>query len=189
MGKFISAMLLKIFGWRIVSEYQALPKKYVLIAVPHTSNWDFPVGILARSALGLHIHYVGKASLFRPPFGWLFRWLGGYPVDRSQNRGYVEAIVDLFSQKESFAICIAPEGTRKKVSQLKSGFYYIARGANVPILMTRFDWHQKIITISAPFFTTSDKDRDDAFIDEFFMGTLGKNPEQSYGYRRQHDLI
>jgi 1-acyl-sn-glycerol-3-phosphate acyltransferase len=181
-------MLLRWLGWRIVTEYKALPPKYVLIAVPHTSNWDFPVGLLARSAMGLDIKYVGKASLFRPPLGWLFRWLGGYPVDRSRSTGYVDAVVDIFNEKEAFAICIAPEGTRSRVDKLKSGFYYIALGAQIPIIMAGFDWQKKCITISAPFHPTGNKELDFSHIDAFFIGTPGKNPEQGYGYRREHDL-
>ncbi|WP_425422368.1 lysophospholipid acyltransferase family protein [Phaeodactylibacter xiamenensis] len=188
MGRYISTMLLSWLGWRIVTAYEALPPKYVLIAVPHTSNWDFPVGLLARSALGLDIRYVGKASLFRPPLGWLFRWLGGYPVDRSRSTGYVDAVVDVFNEKEAFAMCIAPEGTRSRVDKLKSGFYYIALGAQVPIIMAGFDWQKKCITISAPFHPTGNKELDFSHIDAFFVGTTGKNPEQGYGYRREHDL-
>ncbi|MEQ8707043.1 MAG: 1-acyl-sn-glycerol-3-phosphate acyltransferase [Phaeodactylibacter sp.] len=188
MGRYISKTLLRCLGWRIITEYEALPAKYLLIAVPHTSNWDFPVGLLARAALGLDIRYVGKASLFRSPLGCLFRWLGGYPVDRSRSTGYVDAVTDLFNQKETFAICIAPEGTRRRVEKLKTGFYYIALGAKVPIIMARFDWANKRITISAPFYPTGNPTLDFEEIDSFFIGTLGKNPEQSYGYRRQPDL-
>lgn len=188
MGKYISTALLHWLGWRIVTEYEAIPPKYVLIAVPHTSNWDFPIGLLARSALGIDIKYVGKASLFRPPLGWLFRWLGGYPVDRRRRAGYVDAVVDIFNQKEAFAICIAPEGTRSRVGQLKSGFYYIALGAEVPIIMARFDWANRTITLSEPFQPTGDKTLDFVYIDRFFKGALGKNPTQSYGYRRERDL-
>lgn len=184
----MSKLLLRGLGWRIVTAYQSLPRKYVLIAVPHTSNWDFPIGLLARAALGLDIKYIGKASLFRPPFGWLFRRLGGYPVDRSRSQGYVEAVVDIFNQKEGFAICIAPEGTRSRVDKLKSGFYYIALGAQVPIIMARFDWSNRVITVSAPFYPTGRKDLDFSSIDAFFAGTPGKNPDQSYGYRRDYDL-
>lgn len=181
-------MILHWLGWRIDIAYSSLPPKYVLIAVPHTSNWDFPLGLLARSALGLNIKYVGKASLFRPPVGWLFRWLGGYPVERSRRTGYVEAVVDIFNRKEAFAMCIAPEGTRSRVEQLKSGFYYIALGAKVPVVMARFDWANRVITVSAPFCPSGNKALDFSHIDSFFIGALGKNPEQSYGYRRERDL-
>lgn len=177
MFRAISRFLLKLLGWKVVLEYDQLPEKYVFIAIPHTSNWDFPLGLLARSALGLDIKYVGKDSLFRPPVGWIFRWLGGYPVDRSQRTNYVDSVVDIFNSKEQFAICIAPEGTRKKVDQLKTGFYYIALGAGAPIVMGRLDWAHREIRLSRPFFPSGDKEADFQFIMQYFQGAKGKHPE------------
>ncbi|MCB0568169.1 MAG: lysophospholipid acyltransferase family protein [Phaeodactylibacter sp.] len=173
----ISRFILTLLGWKIVPEYDQLPEKYVFIAIPHTSNWDFPLGLLARSALGLDIKYVGKSSLFKPPFGWLFRWLGGYPVDRSRSTNYVDSVVDIFEHKQQFAICIAPEGTRKKVSELKTGFYYIALGSRAPIVMGRLDWGRKEVRISKPFYPAGDKDADFRFILQYFQGAKGKHPE------------
>lgn len=184
MIKAISTQLLRCLGWRIELRYDYLPPKYVLIVVPHTSNWDFPVGLLARSALGLNIKYVGKASLFRSPFGTLFRWLGGQPVDRSRRHGYVESVVAIFNQHQHFALCIAPEGTRGRVDRLKTGFYHIAKGAGVPVVMVQFDWLHKKITISDPFYPTADQAADLAFITEHYQGVLGKHPEHSFGYRK-----
>ncbi len=137
---------------------------------------------------GARINYVGKASLFRPPFGWFFRWLGGYPVDRSRRQGYVDAVVGLFSTQEAFAICIAPEGTRKRVSRLRTGFYYIAKGAGVPILMASFDWAHRQITVSAPFHPGEDAEEDFRQIAEFYAGAAGKYPRQGFNYRREPDL-
>jgi 1-acyl-sn-glycerol-3-phosphate acyltransferase len=185
MTKTISRRILRWLGWRIELPYDELPPKYVLIAVPHTSNWDFPIGLLARAALGLDIKYVGKASLFRPPFGKLFRWLGGYPVDRSRSQGYVEAVVQIFQEQERFAICIAPEGTRSRVERLKTGFYHIAKGAGVPIIMVKFDWKQRKLGISPPFYPTADQIADFEFIHQYFRGVEGKNPEYSFGYTEE----
>lgn len=181
MTKTISKLLLRLWGWRISLPASQLPPKYVLIAVPHTSNWDFPVGLLARSALGLDIKYLGKASLFESPLGRLFRWLGGYPVDRSGGLGYVETVARIFDEHESFAICIAPEGTRRKVERLKTGFYYIALQAGVPILMAKFDWQRREIGISEPFWPSSDKVADFGVIDRFFAGVRGRYAELGYG--------
>lgn len=188
MARIISLFLLRRLGWRIETQYESLPQKYVLIAAPHTSNWDFIIGLLARSALGVRINYVGKASIFRPPFGWLFRWLGGHPVDRSRSQGYVDAVVRLFKAKDAFAICIAPEGTRKRVDRLKTGFYYIAKGAKVPVLMAKFDWGCRQITVSAPFHPSGDTTGDFQQIRAFYAGAVGKHPRQGFNYRREPDL-
>lgn len=156
------------------------PEKYVIIVIPHTSNWDFPLGLLVRSAIGEDVRYVGKDSLFKPPFGFLFRWLGGIPVDRSQRTQFVDAVIDKFEEPGSMKICIAPEGTRKRVDKLKTGFYYIAKGAGVPILFCKFDYGQHVVGISEPYYTTDDQEADFAALYAYFQGVRGKNPE--YGF-------
>lgn len=180
----INRWLLKALGWKIEKEEWPFPPKYVFIVVPHTSNWDFPLGLMVRSALGIDIKYVGKASLFRGPLGGIFRWLGGYPVDRSKHSNFVDSVVAIFNSKEKFAITIAPEGTRKKVDQLKTGFYFIAKGARVPILLCRFDWQNKRIGISKSFYPTDDMQADFDFIYNYFRGVKGKNPENSFLYEK-----
>jgi 1-acyl-sn-glycerol-3-phosphate acyltransferase len=181
MVKLISKLVLRLLGWKIVLEYAGqLPAKYVLIAMPHTSNWDFPLGIVVRGAMGWDVKYVGKDSLFRPPLGWLMRWLGGYPVNRSQSSNYVDSVADIFNRKENFAICIAPEGTRKKVSALRTGFYYIALKAEVPIVMGKLDWERKEIVVSEPFMPTGDKEADFDFILDYYKGTKGRHPELGF---------
>lgn len=177
----ISKWILKVWGWRIEGRYPHELKKFVIIVIPHTSNWDFPLGVLVRSALQAQIGYVGKASLFKPPHGWLFRWLGGYPVDRTKRTNFVDAVVDIFNEQEEFALTIAPEGTRKKVEKLKTGFYYIALGAKVPIVMVKFDWVNKIVGISEPFFPTGNYETDMEVIKAYFAGVKGRNPEYSFG--------
>ncbi len=180
MWSAISAFILKIIGWRTAPETWPLPPSYVLIVIPHTSNWDFPLGLLVRSAMKLDVKYAGKESLFRPPFGALFRWLGGYPVDRSKRSNFVDAVVDTFHEDKNFSLCIAPEGTRSRVEKLKTGFYYIAKGAGVPILLCKFDYANKVVGLSAPFYPTDDANADFAFIDNYFRGVKGKNPESGY---------
>ena len=154
----------------------------MVTVIPHTSNWDFPMGILSRKSIGQDIKFIAKSSLFKWPIGWLFRWLGGYPVDRSGKHNFVDTIVDIFNQKETFITTLSPEGTRSKVDKLKTGFYYIAKGANIPLVLCRFDWEHKIISFSEPFFTTDDKEADFKFIDNHFLGIKGKNPEKGYMY-------
>ncbi len=151
----------------------------MVIAAPHTSWVDFPIAILARMASGIMINYIGKDSLFKSPFGFFFRALGGTPVDRSKNNKLVDAIVDIFNSREEFRLGMSPEGTRKKVKRWKTGFYYIAKGANVPIVMATLDFENKRIKISEPYYLTEDKEKDFAFLRRFFLNVKGKNPELS----------
>ena len=154
-------------------------KKYVVIAAPHTSWQDFPIAILARMSSGTMVNFIGKNSLFKGPFGFFFRGLGGTPVDRTKNNNLVDAIVDIFNSKEEFKLGLSPEGTRKKVEKWKTGFYYIAKGANVPIVMATLDFENKIIKISKPYFTTDDKEKDFKFFYAYYENIKGKNPHLS----------
>lgn len=176
MGRIISKWILQLLGWRIAGRYPAELKKFVIIAMPHTSNWDLPLGILVRSILRARINFVAKDSLFRPLYGWFFRWLGGFPVDRSRSTQYVDAVVDIFKREERFVLTIAPEGTRSKVDRLRSGFYYIALGAGVPIVMVRMDYVARVVTFSDPFYPIGDKEADLRFILDFYKGARGKRP-------------
>ncbi len=179
----ISQFILSLLGWKVVIEAIPTPKKFVLIAVPHTSSWDFPLGLLVRSVMRMDIKYVGKDSLFRGLFGVIFKWLGGIPVDRSKRNNFVDAVVDMFEDREEFKICIAPEGTRKPVSQLKTGFYHIAKGANIPILLCKFDYEHRTVTVSEPFYPTDNMEADFDYIYNYFRGVKGKIPENSFLYK------
>jgi 1-acyl-sn-glycerol-3-phosphate acyltransferase len=183
----ISSFILKLLGWNLDIQFDLkdVPKKFVIIVIPHTSNWDFPLGLLVRSAMNLDIKYAGKNSLFVWPIGAVFRWLGGYPVDRSRRTHFVDSVVDIFNEKEEFAIAIAPEGTRKKVEQLKTGFYFIAKKAGIPILLCSFDYSKKTVSVSEPFFPTDDMDADFAFILDFYKGVVGKVPEYGFMYGKE----
>ena len=184
----ISKALLRLWGFKIEGRYPHEVKKMVIIVFPHTSNWDFPVGLLVRSALKADIKYVGKSSLFRFPFGGLFRWLGGYPVDRSKNNNFVDAVIDILNKEDCFAITLTPEGTRKKVTQLKTGFYYIADGAQVPIVMVKFDWAKKIVGFSEPFYTTGDYDADMIKVLSYYKGVKGYHPELGYNVNENGEM-
>lgn len=175
-----SNWLLRVMGWKIELPPKPWPEKYLIIVVPHTSNWDFPLGLLVRAVLDEDIRYVGKDSLFKSPFGFLFRWLGGIPVDRSRRNKFVDAVIDMFNREQEMKICIAPEGTRKRVEKLKTGFYYIALGAGVPLLLCKFDYGNKLIGVSEPFYPTGDVEADFAVIHGFFKGVQGKVPEYSF---------
>ncbi|KOY52815.1 1-acyl-sn-glycerol-3-phosphate acyltransferase [Polaribacter dokdonensis] len=179
MKRIAKFILFTILGWKLDGFFPKDIKKYVVIAAPHTSWVDFPIAILARISSGVMIHFIGKASLFNGPFGFFFRALGGTPVDRTKNNNLVDAIVAIFNSKEEFKLGLSPEGTRKKVTTWKTGFYYIAKGANVPIVMATLDFENKTIKISKPFFTTENKESDFLFLRAFYANVKGKNPDLS----------
>jgi 1-acyl-sn-glycerol-3-phosphate acyltransferase len=154
-------------------------KKYVIIAAPHTHWIDFPLAVSVKFAEGAPINYIGKASLFRPPFGFIFRWLGGSPVDRTKSNNRVDGIVEVFNNNDNFILALSPEGTRKKVDKWKTGFYYIAKGANVPIVMATLNFKKKEVKISEPYYLTNDMEKDFNFFHNYFKGVEGKIPENS----------
>lgn len=168
----------KILGWKFEGKFDPSLPKYIAVVAPHTSNWDFIIGVLTRKIMGIDsVKFLGKSQLFKWPFGWFFRALGGYPVDRSKHNNLVEAVVAIFNSKERFAIGLAPEGTRKKVGQLKTGFYHIAVQANVPIILVGFDFPKKTVVVKNPFYPSGDIEKDMPVIMNFFKGIKGKNPE------------
>jgi len=138
--------VLALLGWRVTGAFPNEPK-LVMIGAPHTSNWDFVVALAAAFSLRLGFTWVGKHVLFRPPFGWLFRWLGGLPVDRRAPHGVVRQMVSEFGRRPRFLLAIAPEGTSKAVERWRTGFYHIARGAGVPILVVTFDNARRAIHV------------------------------------------
>jgi len=175
----ISKFIFKtIFGWKLVNDFSRDIKKYVIIAAPHTSWQDFPIGILARNTSGIKINFIGKDSLFKGPFGFIFRSLGGTPVNRSESNNLVDAIIKVFNSKEEFRLALSPEGTRKKVEKWKTGFYYIAKGANVPIVMATLDYKNKQVKISEPYYTTDNKEKDFEYFKSFFTPDMAKKATQ-----------
>lgn len=178
MFRFLAKFIFKIVGWNVEGNFPAGLKKYIIAVAPHTSNWDFPIGVLARSVLHIEkAKFLGKDSLFKPPFGWFFRWLGGYPVDRSGRHDMVQQVVNIFNKHNDFIVAMAPEGTRKKVDKLRTGFYFIAKGANIPIIPVGFDFEKKLIKVSEPFYPTNNQDQDMQSLIEFYRKIKGKNPE------------
>jgi 1-acyl-sn-glycerol-3-phosphate acyltransferase len=174
----IYILIFKLLGWKIEGDFPRHLKKYIVAVAPHTSNWDFPLGVMARSILRREdAHFLGKHSLFKPPFGWFFRWLGGYPVDRSSSHDVVQQVVAIFNSHEDFILALAPEGTRKKVEKLRTGFYYIAKGAHVPIVPVGFDFATKTIVIDRPMIPTDNVEMDMELLLQFYKKVKGKNPE------------
>lgn len=179
----IARRVLKMLGWKLVNDNDQMPDQYVIIVIPHTTNWDFPLGLLARAAIGEEVAFVGKDSLFQGPLGLVMRWLNGYPVDRSKRNNYVDAVADMFQTYPSFKLCIAPEGTRKKVTELKTGFYYIALKAKVPLILCRFDAGRHVIDFSKPFYLSGDKEKDFAFLRAHYEGVRGLRSENSFDWQ------
>lgn len=180
MLKYFARLVLKILGFRIEGQYPYEHKKVIFAVVPHTSNWDFPLGILVKWALSARINFIAKSSLFKWPYGWLFKLLGGIPVDRSKSQNTVQAVADAYKREDRLAIAIAPEGTRSKVERLKRGFYFIAKLAEIPIVLVRFDYPKKTITFSNPYYTTDDEIADWEYIHAYFKGVKGKRSEKSF---------
>ena len=174
---------MRLWGWKVEGEYPIDYPKNVVAVVPHTSWVDFPLGILVRTYRKMPTKFLAKNSLFRFPFGSLFRWLGGYPVDRTGSANMTEAVVKIFDQHKRFDISIAPEGTRKKVDRLRTGFYWIAKKANAAIIFTKFDYEAKVASFSEPFFPTDNAEEDLDYISRYFSGTMGKVPEYSFEYK------
>lgn len=144
-GGFLRALglgVLRLFGWRLTGAIPDLPR-FVVIVAPHTSNWDFPVGLAAKWALGFDVTWLGKDALFRPPLGWVMRAVGGMPVDRSAPNAMVERTAEAFASRERMVLVLAPEGTRTKVDKWRSGFWHIARTADVPVVCAAIDWGRK----------------------------------------------
>jgi 1-acyl-sn-glycerol-3-phosphate acyltransferase len=174
LAKFI---YFKLLGWRVTGNTnisQDIIKKAVIIAAPHTIWHDFYIGVLLRAVLGVKTKFIGKKELFVFPIGWFFRRLGGIPVDRSSKENNVNAIVKLFNGHEEFRLTLAPEGTRKKVEKWRTGFYYIAKAAKVPIIMFTLDFKNKQNNISEPFYPTDDMEADFKFMQQFYKNVIGK---------------
>lgn len=174
--------LFKSWGWKLEGEIpHHLPKK-LYVVIPHTSNWDFPVGIMLKYGYKMDVGFIAKSSLFKWPFAWFFKALGGIPVDRKKSRGFIESVVTVIKEREKFSTAIAPEGTRGKVKKLKSGFFHIARLADIPLVYVKFDWGNKIIHFAEPreVYETLQEELD--FIDTHYKNTVGRNPDLSYGY-------
>jgi len=177
LAKFI---FFKVMRWKLKGTFPDL-EKCVVIVIPHTHWLDFPLGVIVRKVINKEINYIGKKGLFKAPYGWFFRWLGGTPVDRSQNTNMVDAVAQVFKEKAIFRFALAPEGTRKKVKALKTGFYHIAKKANVPIVMVAFDFGKKEVKFSEPLWPTDDINQDFKKVRQFFKGVKGRIPEYSFG--------
>ena len=171
---FIGRFFMWITGWKTEGKPYNEIKKKLFVVFPHTSNWDYPIGLMVKFTLKMRLNYLGKNTLFRPPFGWFFKAMGGMPVDRSKHNRMVDAIIQLFKEQDKLSLVITPEGTRKKVDQLKKGFYHIAFGAQVPIIFVSFDFKTKTMGFKEPYHVSGDYVKDMKEILGFFEGVEGK---------------
>lgn len=174
----IGRAFMAIIGWKVTGE---LPpnKKFVLIGAPHTTNWDLPIGLALTYIFRLKVRWLGKHTLFQGVQGILMRALGGMPVDRTQPHGVVGQIANEFKQAEKLVIMLAPSGTRKKMPSWKSGFYYIAQEANVPVVCGFLDFKKKEANLGFSFMPSGNIKQDMDMLREYYKDVQGKYPEKT----------
>ena len=177
--RFIANLIFRMVGWCVEGKLPDIPK-YILVGAPHTSNWDFVLFLGVVFHLKANVKFMGKAELFRSPFGWFFYWCGGIPVDRKKSQGLVEQMVDACEKSDKFILTIAPEGTRHYVSEWKMGFYHIAKNAGIPMVMAIVDGKNKTMRVGQVFHLTDNMDADIKAIKGYFAGMVGINPRKKY---------
>ncbi|MCB8946180.1 MAG: lysophospholipid acyltransferase family protein [Ardenticatenaceae bacterium] len=173
----IGRFYLKLTGWKIEGDVPNV-SKIVIIAAPHTSNWDFVVGMAVVLALGLRLYWLGKHTIFQGPLAPLMYWLGGIPINRQATQGAVKQVVTEFQNRSHFLLAIAPEGTRQRVPEWKTGFYYIAQAAQVPILPATINYHRKAIQIYPAFTPSGSLETDLPILKSYYSQEMGKKPNQ-----------
>jgi 1-acyl-sn-glycerol-3-phosphate acyltransferase len=180
MQQLLAWWIFSIRGWKIEGRFPFELNKTILVVAPHTHYLDFFLGLAIRKKMHMEfVRFLGKKELFWGVFGLILRKLGGFPVERGKNLNQVDQVVQLYNERESFHIALSPEGTRKKVTRLKSGFYHISKKANVPIVLVGLDFGNRKILFGEPFYTTDDETADKRKIVAFFKGLTGFVPEYS----------
>ena len=182
----VAGGLLRLKGWHLVLA-QPVPKRCVVVFCPHTSNWDFPIGLLATWTVGIHFRWVGKDTLFRTPLRQLFERWGGIPVNRRASTGFIEQMAAAFARSDEFPLVIAPEGTRSRTGHWKSGFYHLARAAQVPVALAFIDYSRKRVGIGGYVDLTGDVAADMADIAAFYADKVGRRPAQQGPVRLRDD--
>jgi 1-acyl-sn-glycerol-3-phosphate acyltransferase len=177
LAQLLADGLLKLAGWRLVGEPPDLPK-YILIGAPHTTNWDFVLAMMLKLSSGVGFRWIGKEALFRRPHGWFFRLTGGIPVWRERRQNFVEQIVERINQADEMVVVLAPEGTRSKTPYWKTGFYYMALGANVPICMAFVDYPGKEFGFGPLLYPSGDIQADFEHLRKFYSQKSGLYPER-----------
>jgi 1-acyl-sn-glycerol-3-phosphate acyltransferase len=176
MRKFLSSLIFeKWMGWKVTGHFPYDVPKAIIVAAPHTTFADFWLGFFAREVMGVWIQFIGKSDLFWFPLGNLLRLAGGIPVERNKRTNFTESVAQMLRAQTTCYISMSPEGTRKPVEKLKTGFYYIALAANVPIIHAVFDYGNKEVRWAGPFYPTGDIVADMPHILAPFVGVQGKN--------------
>lgn len=176
----------KFFGWKISGSFPYQYKKMVLAVAPHTHWIDVMVGFAARNALHIpHAKFLAKKELFKGPLGWILRKMGGTPVDRFSKHGMVDQVAGLFAANNNFIVGLAPEGTRKRVNSLRTGFYHIAKKAGVPIVPIGFDYANKRVVVGESFFAGNNETADLKKIMNFYSEITGRNPNLDLRHLKQ----
>ena len=173
MQKIANFIFFKCFKWKILGNSN-LPKKCVVIVAPHTHWLDFFIAIVIRKVINQEINFIAKKELFMFPFGFFFSWMGGIPVNRGSKTNSVDLIAEIFKKETQFRLGISPEGTRKKVTKWKTGFYHIAKKASVPIVSATLNFKEKNIKFSEPFLVTNNFEKDIKKLRNLFVGVKGK---------------
>ncbi len=176
MSNFLPSLVFKLSGWKTAGKAPAL-KKYIVVGAPHTSNWDFVFGLSAWNLYGMKPRYLIKKEFYVFPLNILFWLTGGVKVDRSKSNSLTESIVQMFAGRDEFVVIFPPEGTRKKVERWKTGFYYVALHAKVPIVLGAMDYKKKTTDLSEPFYPTGDIEKDFLVFKEFYRNVTPCNPE------------
>jgi len=179
--RFIALLFAKLFGWKVPDSRPEL-EKAVLIGAPHTSNWDFFVMLMGALIMRLEVNWIGKHTLFVGPMGPIMRWLGGTGIDRSASKNFVDSVVEQFNTHKKLMVVIAPEGTRSPVPKWRSGFYFMAHLAEVPIVMSYVDYQKKIVGIYEVFQTTGDAEQDIAYMQSVYAKIPGRHTHNYHGY-------
>lgn len=182
----LACWILRACGWTVHFE-DPETRRFVLIAAPHTSNWDFPIGLLAGWCAGLKAKFMGKHTLFSGLLGPFFRAVGGIPVRRDDASDLIEQMATRFAHSDCLVLAIAPEGTRRFQGHWKSGFWHIARAAKVPVVMACLDYGRKEVVIGGAFDPSDDRDADFEIIRAFYAGRRGKYPERESTIRGRAD--
>ncbi len=178
MLKLLYKIYFSIIGWKTKGNIPVDVKKCVMVAAPHTSSYDFPIGIAALCIMGIKIKYLMKKELFRFPYGILFKVTGGIPVVRSKRTRMVDSIIEMFDKRREFVVMIPPEATRSKVDKWKTGFYYVALGAKVPIALGYLDYAKKEAGFGPLFTPTGDIKKDFKFFQDYYRNVTAKYPQK-----------
>lgn len=171
----LADLALRLTGWRFEGALPDLPK-FLIIVAPHTSNWDFMVGVMAMYALGIRGTFLGKHTLFRWPLGPFMRFLGGVPVDRTSPADVVEQSVAFIARSDRVIFVLSPEGTRRRLDKWKTGFWRLAHGASIPIVPVAFDFSRRCFVLNPPFTTTGDLEADLSVLRSHFRSTMALKP-------------